>query len=442
MRGNRTMRLSTAALLSAVVLLAASSGIAQESVPALPPAAVVDPIPGTVPGGVLTPIPGTAPSNYPTIPGSGNAYPELSTGVPGRQPYPSIDPNCQGIGGPTYEVWLDGLLWNLRPALGQQLALRTRDFSTAFDTGGLDMGYEPGARVHIGYLTEEGENFEVDAFGIYNWDANNSVFDTNGGMTTSTGIPLPGGLQLPGDLGNAGFTANYSTGFLGTFAAANAVSAGFAPNQSYYSSTYQMAFRDQASMNNVELNLASGDKDSNVKYLVGVRYIKFDEQSSIASTSTLYNVTNPNNPYTVATGLVSHYNIYTRNEAFGLNFGVRVRNQLWNCWELEQVGKCAVMSNSARENQFVGDFNDRIVLRDTGASSAPVAFLAEYNFSAVRHLSDTTAVRIGYNICWLDGIARATDQLDFHVGPTAGSVLQLGAGAFMQGLNVGYEMSW
>ena len=71
------MRLSTTALLSAVMLLASSSGIAQDSVPALPPGAVVDPIPGMAPGGVLTPIPGTAPSNYPTIPGCGNAHPEL-----------------------------------------------------------------------------------------------------------------------------------------------------------------------------------------------------------------------------------------------------------------------------------------------------------------------------------------------------------------------------
>ena len=106
------------------MLLAASSGVAQEAVSPLPPATMVDPVPGTAPGGLLTPIPGTMPSNYPTIPGAGNANPELSTGVPGRQPYPAIDPNCQGIGGPVYEVWIDGLLWNLRPALGQPLAFR------------------------------------------------------------------------------------------------------------------------------------------------------------------------------------------------------------------------------------------------------------------------------------------------------------------------------
>ena len=74
--------------------------------------------------------------------------------------------------------------------------------------------------------------------------------------------------------------------------------------------------------------------------------------------------------------------------------------------------------------------------------TAPVALLAEYNLSAVRHLSDNTAVRIGYSICWLDGIARATDQLDFHVNPLAGSSVQIGAGAIMQGLNIGYETAW
>lgn len=397
------MRLSITASLCAALLMLATGAGGQE--PLAAPA-----------GGGLTlqTIPGTAPAANPTIPGGALTAPSGQANAP----YPMIDPCCAGIGEPAYYFSADTLFWTLRQGVDQPLALRARDDSVAFRTGAIDYGWEPGARMRAAYNTEEGTNFEAEYFGIYTWQAENSVFDNGPG------------LRLPGDLGLPAFSANYSTGafaFAGPPAVARA------------SQTYQMNFFSDATINSIEANLAFGQKRSEVKYMLGIRYVKFDERFQISSTS---NVVDAITPPLGGAGLVSRYNIDARNDAFGINLGARFRREYASGVKLEMVGKVAVMSNTARQSQFVGDYNDRIILRDTGGERSVTALLSEYNFSAIFPISQRWSFRTGYNVAWLTGIARASDQLDFHVNTAAGSGVQIREGALMHGFHTGLEALW
>jgi hypothetical protein len=70
------------------------------------------------------------------------------------------------------------------------------------------------------------------------------------------------------------------------------------------------------------------------------------------------------------------------------------------------------------------------------------AFIGELGFSATYQVTSTLYAKAGYNLLWVEGIARAPDQLDFTDTPESGTALVIGKGAFLHGANVGLEARW
>jgi len=71
-----------------------------------------------------------------------------------------------------------------------------------------------------------------------------------------------------------------------------------------------------------------------------------------------------------------------------------------------------------------------------------VAMVADLNISAIYKLNCTWAIRAGYNLMWIEGIATAPDQLDFTDTAQSGTVIQTKGGEFFHGVNLGLEARW
>ena len=164
-----------------------------------------------------------------------------STGEPGKPPYRRSTRTAKGSAASLRGVGRRPAV-EPSPGLGQPLAIRARDGTQAFGTGDQDFGEQPGVRGHVGYLTEEGENFEVDYFGI-SWQTNNSVFDNN------TGLRFP-----------ATWATLSSPAIFRRAQSLRVRTLPPTPRLLQWQCTvlcraYQMSFRDDASMNSVSLNL-------------------------------------------------------------------------------------------------------------------------------------------------------------------------------------------
>jgi hypothetical protein len=82
------------------------------------------------------------------------------------------------------------------------------------------------------------------------------------------------------------------------------------------------------------------------------------------------------------------------------------------------------------------------VIRDTAVSAGRVAFVGELGATGLIRIADNVNARIGYSLLWVEGVARAANQLDYTDTAASGTNLLFGQGAFMQGVNVGFEVGW
>jgi hypothetical protein len=162
--------------------------------------------------------------------------------------------------------------------------------------------------------------------------------------------------------------------------------------------------------------------------LVGFRYVSLDEEFNINSTD--------------SDSGTSDYNIRTSNDLYGGQLGARVR--AYRCgWDWEATAKGGVFGNSAEQRQLVTDFPPTSLLRPTiSDSTSTVAFVGDVNLSAVYQWTEAWAIRGGYNLLWIEGVALAPDQLDFTTDLDSGSDLQTGGSLFAHGFNVGLESRW
>jgi len=157
----------------------------------------------------------------------------------------------------------------------------------------------------------------------------------------------------------------------------------------------------------------------------GFRYLSLDEVFNIQSTD-------------LDEG-TSDYNIRTMNDLYGWQIGAAVRRCRGRVgWDL--TGKAGIYGNWAEQSQSVGDFPPPFMLRSQRATSASnVAFVGELGLSAWYQFAEHFAVRGGYNLFWIEGVALAPDQLDFTNTPSSGTALYAGNGVFLHGVNIGLE---
>lgn len=290
---------------------------------------------------------------------------------------------------PIYRVSLDAMVLKLDRATQRELVLNTFTNQVYSTTGNLDPGMEVGPRLVVDYLTETKQVLQVAYFGVYNWEAYQDIV---GGDN----------LKLPG---TAGLVYNS------------------------FDSADEMHMSYSSRINSGELNLLTAEEDSAFEWLFGLRFVKIDESFSLLA------VDNPLNN--------GRYDVETRNDLLGAQVGSRWRQHFRRCWDLESNFKVGIFGNSAKQSTLMTNVQYTNLIRNFSPERSGLSGMIDYNFSAVYRFSGNAAVRVGYNLIWVDGIARATDQLDFDTTPgVSGNNVFFRHGSFMHGAHVGLEASW
>jgi hypothetical protein len=267
------------------------------------------------------------------------------------------------------------------------IVLNENNGETLMTTHDLNYSMVAGPRLALGYQLNDCAAVEISYFGLHHWEDSDVVLGSNN-------------LRLPGDLALA--------------------------TQDFFDADRMQAdYRSE--LHNVEANLYRQVGCQDFAVLIGFRYLNLDETFNIHAND-------------IDAG-GSNYNIHAKNHLFGGQFGSRWQRQ-WNRLGLDIVGKAGIYGNDASQHTFVGDFDDAFVLRNSTTNGGRVAFIGEVGINGTYKLTKTLSARAGYNLLWIEGLARAMDQLDFTDTPTSGTSLVFGKGAFLHGASVGIEARW
>jgi len=262
--------------------------------------------------------------------------------------------------------------------------------ATLLGTSDLTYSMEAGTRLVLGRRVGEAAAVELLYFGLNNWSASRTVVGNND-------------LRIPGDLGLTTLD----------FFNADALTAS-----------------QSSTIDNVEVNLWRRYSESPLELMAGFRYLNLDEQFQISATDS-------------DTG-ASRYRVNTQNDLFGGQIGGRFRSSLDQQGRLglEATAKAGVFGNAVGMQQFVSDSNNTFVLRNTDVTAGRTAFVGDIGLAALMRVTDSITARIGYTLIWVEGVARAANQLDFTDTTASGTSLAYGQGAFMQGVFTGLEVGW
>jgi hypothetical protein len=262
--------------------------------------------------------------------------------------------------------------------------------ATLLGTSDIPYSMEAGPRLILGRRVGEAAAVELLYFGLNDWDASRTLTGDND-------------LRIPGDLG------------LATLDFFNADS---------------LTASQAATINNVEVNLWRHTGESPLELMAGFRYLNLDEQFQISASDS-------------DTG-ASRYRVNTRNDLFGGQIGGRFRPSLDRAgrFGLEAIAKAGVFGNAVGMNQFVSDSDNTFVVRNTNVAAGQTAFVGDVGLAALMRVTDSITARIGYTLIWVEGVARAANQLDFTDTTSSGTRLAYGQGAFLQGVSLGLEFGW
>jgi Protein of unknown function (DUF1551). len=301
-------------------------------------------------------------------------------------------------------VLADALYWH-RVGTGCETALVTNTnlppgADTVLQTSDLHFNGTGGFRVLVGWRPDPAccphcSAWELSYWGIFGWNANQTVTDPTGG------------LAIPGDLG-------------------------LASNNFFLTNILNINYQSQ--LNNVEFNCIKSCClcCSQIDFLCGVRYINLNETFTITGTD-----------FQEGT---SDYTVHTDNNLFGLQLGGRYTRQWSDLWSYQLTGKSGLFWNAIHQYQSATDFPDNSApfsLRDPiSARGSAVAMLGEMDFVLLRRLNDTWSVRMGYTAIGLGGLALAPDQLDFTDTFTSGSQLHSNGWIFVHGGLLGLQAGW
>lgn len=262
--------------------------------------------------------------------------------------------------------------------------------ATLLGTNDLTYSMQAGPKLVLGRAIGDAGAAEVVYFGLNDWNVDQTVFGSND-------------LRIPGDLG------------LSTFDFFN---------------VDQLTAAQSATLNNVEANIWRRINDGPVCVMAGFRYFQLNENFSISGQDT-------------DTG-ASTYAIRTANDLYGAQIGGRYRDFMGATrrFGIEAAAKAGLFGNAAGMSQYVSDFDNTFVVRDTNINADRVAFVGDIGLTGLIRVTDNVNARIGYSLIWAEGVARAANQLDFSDNAASGTQIAYGQGAFLQGINIGFEFGW
>jgi hypothetical protein len=166
-------------------------------------------------------------------------------------------------------------------------------------------------------------------------------------------------------------------------------------------------------------------------WLAGVRWAGIDESASLIFSG-------GGNP------ALGSYSLRSTTNLFGGQVGGRGRLE-WERWAFEGWAKVALCGSAMSQSQapIVNAAEpDPPVRPARHAFEGGVGFIGDLNATLAYRLTDTWALRAGYNLVWLTGVALAPNQFDFNADSTSGSGLNGGAGLFLHGASLGLEARW
>jgi hypothetical protein len=293
------------------------------------------------------------------------------------------DCGCQ----PRLSATTEALFLHLRRGDSRDLVFDDVSGDPVLGTEDLNLGMTAGPRLSLRYTFRSAGTLELSYFGFHHWDD----------AVTAQGTDR---LSLPAPL--APFTEDYT----GATAMTTSLS---------------------ADIHNAEVNVIRPLADSDLSILAGFRYLNLDERFGLRSVD-LQDGT-------------SDMSVSTDNNLFGCQLGALLQRQ-FNQFGLEVLGKAGIFGNDAQQSAFMADVNNTSILRDSHDRGGRVAFVGEFGVAGTYQFNPALTCRVGYNIFWLQGVARATDQLDFGDTAESGTQLRSDGEAFLHGVSVGLEGRW
>jgi len=144
------------------------------------------------------------------------------------------------------------------------------------------------------------------------------------------------------------------------------------------------------------------------------------------------------NEHFVAAPLAANLRFQTANRLYGGQAGALISLFSRGAVRIDSVLKAGLYGNAA-SNQFTATEN--IVFLISSDRSSQVAFLGEIGLVSVYQWTDHIALRGGYQLLWLDGIALAPDQVA-ATQLLARNGIDTKGDSFYHGALLGVEVAW
>jgi hypothetical protein len=264
--------------------------------------------------------------------------------------------------------------------------------------------FETGYRLEMGRWLLPGLMLEGSYFRLREWDAEAQV--------TSTGQFI----TVPGGAGDA-LSPPFPQPFPGDLDVNN------------FFQSLQHTFTYQSELINAEMNLRAVWNWRHMirSELVGFRYLQLRERFTMVSID--------DRLATPQQG-IGTYTIRADNDLYGLQYGQELVVPVNNCLRLTGNVKAGLYVNDAIQRSRI--INDNIVVVDTEGDKADLALVGEVNFRADYQINKFLAVRGGYQMMWLDGLALAPEQYTFF--PLNFDDLDRSGNLFIHGFTIGIEL--
>lgn len=176
-----------------------------------------------------------------------------------------------------------------------------------------------------------------------------------------------------------------------------------------------------------------------LQWLAGFRWVEWDQQASIGYS---YENTNPPGPSGTAS-ITSR----SGNNLYGGQIGADA--MLWNNggpWRVNAVGKAGIFYNSSAYQRSAAGYTDDgfapFVIGAPSATADQTAFVGEIGVNASYSVTTWLALRAGYNVYWLSGVANAVEQLKVTDFPQDTARVDTGGSVLLHGVTAGLEARW
>ncbi len=125
----------------------------------------------------------------------------------------------------------------------------------------------------------------------------------------------------------------------------------------------------------------------------------------------------------------------TRNDLYGFQVGADARLWQRGCFSIEGLCKAGIYGNHAHQTAMTTPIIEQIPSIHYSVSGTHADFIGELGLQARYQVTRRFAVRAGYELLWLDGVAMSS-------APGLGVPLDMNSTVFYQGATGGFEFSF